>query len=180
MREPISDFREMLTAELVSVMGGIAVGTLLAFAVGKLALVPGLFILMPGFLAMRGSIAASLAARISTALHLRKKGASKERSQFGKQNIHASFLMALVVSLVLGLVAYVVTRLLFGIDVPEILFIALIAAFISNVLMIPIAFASTVWLFNHGYDPDDIMGPYITTVGDVVSMVSLLVAVWIV
>ena len=176
----MNDFKEMLTAELISVTGGLAAGTILAFSTDKLALIPGLFILMPGFLAMRGSIAASLAARIGTALHQKTKGASKERSMFGKQNIHASFLLALVVSLVLGLVAYVTTKLAFGIDAPEILFIALIAAFISNVLMIPIAFASTGWLFNHGYDPDDIMGPYITTVGDVVSIVSLLVAVLIV
>lgn len=180
MRKPISDFREMLTAELVSVTGGIAAGTILAFSTDRLQLVPGLFILMPGFLAMRGSIAASLAARIGTALHARRKGAAKERSSFGKQNIHASFLLALVVSLILGLVSYVTTKLVFGVDVPEILFIAIIAAFISNVLMIPLAFASTVWLFNRGYDPDDIMGPYITTVGDVVSIVSLLVAVWLV
>jgi mgtE-like transporter len=173
------DFKEMLTAQLVSVTGALAAGTLLAFATDKIALLPGLFILMPGFLAMRGSIAASLAARISTALHKRKHGTS-EASSFGKQNVHASFLLAIATSILLGIVAYLSTKLLFGIDAPAILLISILAAFISNILMIPITFASTIWLFKHGYDPDNIMGPYITAVGDLVSIVSLLTAILVV
>ncbi len=174
------DFREMLTAQLVSVTGGLAAGTLLAFATDKILLLPGLFILIPGFLAMRGSIAASLAARISTALHQHKRGIAKDNSAFGKQNVHACFLLAIATSVLLGVVAYISTKLLFGIDAPGILLIAIIAAFISNILMIPITFASTVWLFNHGYDPDNIMGPYITAVGDIVSIISLLTAMMVV
>ncbi|MBI4145427.1 magnesium transporter [Candidatus Woesearchaeota archaeon] len=174
------DFKEMLVAELVSMTGGIAAGTILAFYTDKLALIPGLFILMPGFLAMRGSISASLAARISAALHLHKKSAERERSYFGKQNVHASFLLAIVTSFILGIVAYAGTRLIFNVDSPAILLISVIAAFISNVLMIPITFATTVWLFKKGYDPDNIMGPYITTIGDVVSILSLLTAIYII
>ncbi len=174
------DFREMLTAQLVSVTGALAAGTILAFATDKISLLPGLFILMPGFLAMRGSIAASLAARISKALHQHKRSAGNDQSSFGKQNVHASFLLAIATSILLGVVAYISTKLLFGIDAPGILLISIIAAFISNVLMIPITFASTVWLFKHGYDPDNIMGPYITAVGDLVSIISLLTAIAVV
>lgn len=174
------EFREMLGAEVLGIIGGLAAGTLLAFYTHKLTLVPGLFILLPGFLAMRGSIAASLAARISTALHQHKKMAESERSSFGKQNIHASFLLAIVTSFVLGVVAYISTDLLFGIEAPSIVFVALIAGFISNIILIPLSFASTVWLFKHKYDPDNIIGPYTTTVGDIVSVVSLLIAVSIV
>lgn len=173
----LEDFKEMFAAEVVSTTGGIAAGALLAFFTNKLELIPGLFILMPGFLALRGSIAASLAARISSALHMKNKMAEDERSRFGKQNLHASFLLAIVGSLFLGLVAYMGTRIAFGINEPTLIAIALIAAFISNVLLIPITFGTTVWLFKHGYDPDNIMGPYITTIGDIISIISLLIAV---
>ena len=33
------------------------------------------------------------------------------------------------------------------------------------------------WLFRHGLDPDDIMGPYITTIGDIIMVGSLYLAV---
>ncbi|HSU72963.1 MAG TPA: magnesium transporter [Candidatus Binatia bacterium] len=171
------EFKEMFTAELVSITGGIAAGTLLAFSTNKLELIPGLFILMPGFLALRGSIAASLAARISSALHRHHHSAEHENSSFGKQNVHASFLLAIVGSLVLGLVAYLGTRLAFHINAPALIFVAVMAAFISNIILVPITFLSTIWLYKHGYDPDNIMGPYITTIGDIISIVSLLIAV---
>lgn len=171
------DFKEMLGAEIFGVIGGLVAGTILAFYTDKLQLVPGLFILLPGFLAMRGSIAATLASRISTALHQHKKMAESERSYFGKQNIHASFLLALVTSLVLGFLAYAGTRFFFHINAPEIILVALIGGFISNLLMVPLSFGATVWLFKHGYDPDNIIGPYITTTGDIISVISLLIAV---
>jgi len=174
------DFKEMLGAEIFGVIGRLIAGALLAFYTDKLQLIPGLFILIPGFLAMRGSIAASLAARISTALHQHLKMAEDERSSFGKQNIHASFLLALATSLVLGIVAYIGTRVFFGVDAPAIVLVALIAGFISNMLMVPLSFGATVWLFKKGYDPDNIIGPYITTTGDIVSVVSLLIAVSII
>jgi mgtE-like transporter len=173
----MNDFKEILTSQLVAVTGGIAAGTILAFATDKIALVPGLFILMPGFLAMRGSIAGSLSARIGAALHQGHKGAQHEHSNFGKHNVHASFLLAIIASFVLGVVAYLGTKIAFGIDAPGILLIAILAAFISNLLIIPITFASTIWLFHHDYDPDNIMGPYITTVGDIISIISLLTAI---
>ena len=80
----MNNLKEMFASEFVSVTGGVAAGTLLAFYTDKLQLIPGLFILMPGFLAMRGSIAASLAARISAALHLKNKTADTESSMFGR------------------------------------------------------------------------------------------------
>ena len=50
------NFKEIFTAEFISVTGGLIAGSLLVFQVDKLLLLPGLFILIPGFLEMRGSI----------------------------------------------------------------------------------------------------------------------------
>ena len=174
------DFKEMLTVEVVSITGGVTAGALLTLFTHKVALIPGLFILMPGFLALRGSTAATLASRIGTALHLHKKSASQQKSAFVKQNIHASFLLTLVGSIFLGLASYIGTRLAFHVNEPRILLVAIIAGFISNALLIPLTYGTTVWLFKNNYDPDNIMGPYITTVGDIISVISLLLAVLLV
>jgi cation transporter-like permease len=46
--------------------------------------------------------------------------------------------------------------------------------------MIPLTTRTVVWLWRHGHHPENIMGPYITTIGDIISVVSLILAVIIV
>ena len=36
---------------------------------------------------------------------------------------------------------------------------------------------STIFFYKEGMDPENIMGPYVTTIGDIVSMLSLFIAV---
>ncbi len=173
------EFEEIFVSEMISVTGGIFAGTMLALAVDKLAMIPGILILMPGFLEMRGNIAGSLAARLSTSLHL-KLVKGRKGEHITASNIWAAFILGILVSGFLGLVAYLGTLLFFKINYPNIIIVALVAGFVSNLIMIPITTKTTIWLFRHGHDPDNIMGPYITTLGDIVSVASLLLGMWLV
>ena len=64
-------FEEIFSAQLVSIIGGLIVGTLLAVYKDKILLIPGMFILLPGFLEMRGNISGTLASRLSSGLFLK-------------------------------------------------------------------------------------------------------------
>jgi mgtE-like transporter len=174
------EFEEIFVSELISVTGGIIAGTMLALAVDKLALIPGILILMPGFLEMRGNISGSLAARLSTALHLKLINGDKHSRRMLHSNVWSAFMLGILVSAFLGLVAYVGTLLFFKISYPKIIIVALAAGIISNMILIPITTRTTIWLYRHGHDPDNIMGPYITTLGDIVSVASLLLGIWLV
>lgn len=176
-RRTIREFEEILVSEFISVTGGVLAGALIATYLDKIALVPGLLILLPGFLAMRGNISGSLAARLGAALHL---GLLKKHPGLLHRNAWAAFTLSIVVSAILGLVAYAGTWLFFHIHHPQIILVAVIASIISNIILIPLTTKTTIWLFNHGHDPDNIMGPYITTVGDIVSVVSLIIAIVVV
>ena len=173
------EFGEIFVSEMISVTGGIIAGTLLATATDKLALIPGILVLMPGFLEMRGNISGSLAARLSTALHLKLLNGPKSAG-IRKSNVWSAFMLGILVSAFLGLVAYFGTMLFFKINYPKIIIVALVAGIVSNLIMIPITTRTTIWLFRHGHDPDNIMGPYITTIGDIVSVASLLLGIWLV
>lgn len=173
------EFEEIFVSEFISVTGGIIAGAMLASAVDKLALIPGILILLPGFLEMRGNIGGSLAARLSVALHLKLIDHEKH-PHIRKQNVWAASALAIIVSLFLGLVAYAGTLLFFKINYPQIIIVSLIAGIVSNIVLIPITTWTTIWLFRKGFDPDNIMGPYITTLGDVVSVAALLLAIWVV
>jgi mgtE-like transporter len=174
------DFKEILLAELLSVTGGAIAGVILALAKNELLIVPGIFILLPGFLEMRGNIAGTMGARLANALHKHTIHLQTPHAKLVRDNYVASTLLALVTSALLGALAFLLTRLIFGTASLKLIPIAVLGALISNLIMLPATWLATAWLFKHHYDPNNIMGPYVTTVGDIVSTVSLIAAIAIV
>lgn len=176
----LKDFNEIFGSEIISVTGGLAAGLLLTYATDKLYLLPSLFILLPGFLEMRGNISGTLSARISSGLFL---GAFKKQYT-GKKiitgNIIASIVLVILLSLFLGLLAYYASMQFFGFAEPKIILIAFLAGILSNIIEVPVALFTTFWLFRRGHDPNNIMGPYITTTGDIASILSILIAVTVI
>lgn len=170
------DFREILTAEFISVTGGVLAGTALAFATGEIALIPGLLIVLPGFLEMRGNVSGSLSSRLSSGLFLGVVKPRMEHNRIVRGNVVASFLLAIAACLILGCLAYAVNLLVFGVANPAIFFIVLLAGLIANIIEIPATIFFTFWLFRGGHDPNNVMGPFVTTLGDIVSVCSLLIA----
>jgi mgtE-like transporter len=170
------DFKEISITETMAMTGGLIAGTLLSSFTHKLELIPGLFVLLPGFLALKGNIHGSLASRLSSSLHL----GNIKAYQFNKilvQNIAASLSLSLLISLVLGGAAFGMTLLVFKIYNLNILWLSVIAAFISNMIMLPVTVITLFWVYNKGLDPDNIMGSYITTIGDIVAVLAILFAI---
>jgi len=175
-----SDFKEIMTAEFISTTGGIFAGFLLGTYINKLDLIPGLFILLPGFLEMRGNISGSLSARLSAALFLNAIKPKLSKQRLLKGNVIATFILVFSLSTILGIIAYFISSIFFNVNNVSIIFVALIAGIISNLIEIPLTIVTTFWLYKRGYDPNNIMGPYVTTSGDIISVVSLLLALAIV
>ena len=174
------EFLELSITEIVSITAGIISGSLLAVLKDKLFIIPGIIILIPGFLEMRGSIFGTLAARISTGLNLGTIDKNKKLSRPLMENILASLLLSLMASFILGLLSYIAIKIFFNANFPLIILISVLAAIISTVILLPSTIVATFWLYNHNYDPSNIIGPYVTTTGDIVSIISLLLAVLIV
>ena len=174
------DFRQMLSIELVSVTGGLCAGLLLAFATDQIELIPGLLILLPGFFEMRGNISGSLSARLSSALFLGVLKPRVRNDRVLRGNVIASAVLVVFISILLGVVAYAATYYIFGIANPRLIAIAFVAGVLSNIIEIPLTILTTFALFRRGIDPDNVMGPYVTTTGDITSIVSLLAAMMIV
>lgn len=170
------DFKEILSVEMISVTGGLLAGLALTFVVDKLYLIPGLLILLPGFLEMRGNISGSLSARLSAGLHVHALDKRYDRKKIVQGNIIGSLVLVVLVSLFLGVAAYYLSYQFFYIANPNIIIVSVAAGLLSNIVEIPLAIAATFWLFRHGHDPNNIMGPYVTTTGDIISIVSLLAA----
>ncbi|MFC1732952.1 magnesium transporter [candidate division KSB1 bacterium] len=176
---PASDFKEISAAQFFSITGGLIAGVILALLENELLIVPGLLILIPGFLEMRGNIAGSMAARLSSALHMGHIKPKVKNSPFLKENVLAAFTLVLIISLTLGLISFLATYIYFKVFYVKIIYIAVISAVISNLISIPSTVVVCFWIFRKGYDPDNIMGPYVTTTGDVISMLSLFLTIMV-
>lgn len=174
------DFKEIFTAEMISITGGVLAGSMLAFYVDEIILIPGLMILFPGYLEMRNAISGSMVARLGSALHLGTTTPYVKGNKFAAENIAAVFILSLVVAFVLAAIAYSATYFIFHQSTLKIFLIALIAVVISNLIENLISLYTTFWLFRKGHDPNNIMGPYITTVGDIISVGGLVIATTVV
>lgn len=168
------NFKELLGSQVISLAGGLVAGTLLSFSTGKLFLFPSMLILLPGFLDLRGNISGSLAARLSSGLFLGVVDSKRVDRKIINGNLAGSFALALVVSLFLGLVAFTFEFSLTGLLIWKIIYVPVLAGILANAIEIPLTLWLTLYLFNKGHDPNNIMGPFVTSSGDVLSIVALL------
>jgi mgtE-like transporter len=173
-------FKEIFSSQIISVAGGIIAGLLLATHIDKILLIPGILILLPGFLEMRGSISGAFASRLSAGLFLGIVKPTIKRTHLIKGNLMASFSLAVLVSFILGLLAFIVNYLTLGIVTPNIILLPLIAGVIANTIEVPLTLLATFWLFKKGHDPNNFMGPFVTSTGDITSIVALLIALVII
>jgi len=173
-------FREIFLSQVVSISGGLIVGTVLAVYIDKILLIPGMFILLPGFLEMRGNISGSFASRLSSGLFLHVINPKKFGTKMIRGNLFAAVLLAIIVSFALGIVAFLFNYFLFHAYTPEIILIPLIAGIIANVIEVPLTLFFTFYFFRKGHDPNNIMGPFVTSTGDITSVISLLIAILII
>jgi mgtE-like transporter len=173
-------FKEVFSSQFISIIGGLIAGTILAIYTDKILMIPGMLILLPGFLEMRGNISGSMAARLTSGLFLGVINPKNKKTKIIKGNVWASFILAFIVSLVLGVIAFLFSFAILGVYMPKIIFIPILAGLIANAIEIPLTLFFTFYLFKKGHDPDNIMGPFVTSTGDITSILSLLLVVVII
>ncbi len=173
-------YREGLPALSASVLGGLLAGVVLGGMGTEFREVPGLLVLVPALLATRGNVYGSLGARLATGLH---QGLLEPRIRGGDERllkaVAAAIANGLMTSSFAALAAFLV---LSGLDQavapPGILVgIALLAGLLSGLVLsgtvVLVIFAG----FRRGYNPDPLVGPIVTTAGDVFGVAFLLLAV---
>lgn len=174
------DFWEIVSIQLISVIGGLIAGTILALYTDKIFLIPSILILIPGLLEMRNSIDGSFASRLSAGLFLHVINPKHTKTKIIKGNLFAALFLGIIVSLVLGLTAFIFNYLILDIITPKIILIPIVAGFLANLIELPLTLVATLALFKRGHDPNNIMGPFITSTGDIISVISLLITLFII
>ncbi len=177
-----SIYREALPILLIALLGGLFAGLVLEELIESVERFPGLLVMVPVFLATRGNVYGALGGRISSGLHQGLLPPRFERNERLTNAVIASFVNGIGISVVIGVISWIALVLL-GRDaapVYELVAIMLIAGFFTSIVLI---FGLLLLIFlgyQRGYDPDNLVGPIVTTLGDIFGMVFLLMAVLVV
>lgn len=176
-------YRQALPVISVSLVAGLFAGTILGSEVMREGIesVPGILVLLPAFLATRGGVYGSLGARLSSGLH---QGVIEPRFTLDQRlsnAVIASFINGMAISVFIAVVAFLVVWIVAaGGNLLQLLGIMIIAGFLSAILMLT-ALVTVVFLgYRQGLDPDNIVGPLVTTLGDVFGVVFLLIAIYLI
>lgn len=176
-------YREALPALSASLVGGLIAGVVLSGMRSELQAVSGLLVLIPALLATRGNVYSSLGARVATALH---QGLIEPRVRGGSVRLRAAVTAAiangLLASAFAAVATYVALQALSESPAPltTLLGIAVIAGVLSGVMLSTVVVLAVFAGYRRGYDPDTLVGPLVTTTGDVFGLAFLLLAVKIV
>lgn len=171
-------YRSALPTLTVSAVGGLVAGMVLGGMEADLASVEGLLVLVPAFLAIRGSVYASLGSRLSSALH---QGLIQPAFEPDRR-VGAAVIAALitgVVATVFAVLLVVATLPLLGRPVAPLdtyLVIAIVGGLLAGFALTAVVLVVVFVGFRRGMNPDDIVGPAVTTASDVFGIAALLVA----
>ena len=167
---------------VISSIGDLAAGATLGFMTDTLALLPGLMILIPPAIGMRGNIFGALGSRLGTAMHVGTFELSLKRGSMLRQNMVASLLLTLVMSFLMGVMAKLISVALGvnSISVEDFIFISVIGGTLAGAVIVLINILVAFIGFRRGWDIDNISAPIITAAGDIVTLPMLFIAALIV
>ena len=173
--------KEGLIALLICAAGDLIAGIILGRMTFFLETFPGLLVVIPGAIGMRGNIFGSFASRLSTSLHIGLISPEFEFSEYLNYNIFSSFVLTLILSVFLGIVGKLFCLILHcpSMDLIDFILICVIAGIISNLIMLPITMFISFKSFENGWDPDNVTSPIIAGFGDLFTLPAIIASIFI-
>ena len=171
--------KESLIALSICAVGDLCAGIILGNMEFFLKTYPGLMVIIPGAIGMRGNIFGSFGSRLSTHLHIGTLSPEFKRSDILDENITASLILTMVLSVLLAVIAKIIC-IIFNfesISLYDFVMISFIAGLFSTIIMLPITMFISLKSFEGGWDPDNITTPFIAAVGDFFTLPAIILSV---
>ena len=166
------------TALLISSLGDIMAGVTLGFMTDTLELLPGLMILIPAAIGMRGNIFGALGSRLGTSMHVGTFEISLRKGSILRQNMEASLILTMMVSFLMGFLAKVVSTALGvnSISMQQFIFISVFGGVLAGLVLLVVNVIVANLGFRRNWDIDNISAPLLTAAGDIVTLPMLFLA----
>ena len=183
LRSDAVGVRAGFVALLISSGGDLLAGLTLGALTDTLETLPGLLVLVPAAIGMRGNVFGALGSRLGTAIHTGTFTLSRRLDTNVGQNLAVSISLSLSISLVLAVLAKVIA-VGFGLEdtisIADFVVISVIGGFLSSIVVLAI----TVWVAQlstrRNWDLDNVSSPIVTAAGDMVTLPALFLATYLV
>lgn len=173
------DSGERLVALELLVVVALVAGLTLGHNVGRLEELPGLLLMVPAAIALRGNIFGALGSRLGTAIHAGTFRLSFRPSSVVGENLLASLVLTVGTSVALAVMAKgaaVAFGVADSITVVDFIVVSVIGGLIASAAVVVTALALTAGSVRFGWDPDNVTAPLVTAVGDVATVPALVLA----
>jgi len=139
---------------------------------------PGLIVIVPAIIGLRGNINGALGSRLGSAAHLGLIDVKKVFNKETKENVKASVVTSVGTALLLGFLGWLTSAALgYNTNALILITVTLIAGTLAGLILAVATVGIVIVAFKRGLDPDNITGPFLATFGDVVTVFCLLGAV---
>lgn len=175
--------KQAFVALLISSGGDLLAGLTLGAITGTLETLPGLLVLVPAAIGMRGNVFGALGSRLGTAIHTGTFRLSWRRDGVVGQNVAAAVVLTLSTSAALAVLAKVLASA-FGvadtISLVDFFVISILGGAVSSVVVLGITLGVAALSARRGWDLDNVSAPLVTAAGDVVTLPALFLATFLV
>ena len=166
--------KQSLPLLIICGLGGILTGSTFSHMRTIFEAIPGLIVVVPGVIALRGNISTALGSRLGSAYHLGVIDADNLWNKELMHNISGSLLLSFLMSCFIGVLAFG-SSLILGVNPDPVMLIGIVvlAGVISGIILTMLTIIIIFLVFKQGYDPDNVTGPALATFGDVITILCI-------
>jgi mgtE-like transporter len=174
--------RQSLVALVLNSSTSLLAGAFLGAITATLAEFPGLLVLVPAAIGLRGNIFGSFGNRLSTAIHTGTFRWSLRGEAVLGQNVLAAMLLTMGISLALAVVAKAVAvgmGLEGSIGVLDMATVSIVGGLLGSIVVLAASLGLTGGAVRFGWDLDNVTAPLVSTLGDVLTLPALYLATFL-
>jgi mgtE-like transporter len=174
-----SGLRQAFGALLIASFGGLVAGLTFGAITGTLEELPGLLVLVPAAIGMRGNIFGALGSRLGTSIHTGTLRLSLSRDTVVGQNLLAASALSLVISAAIAVLAKTFSSA-FGvadtISLVDFFVISIVGGVLSSVVVLAFTVGVAALCVRRDWDMDNVAAPLVTATGDMVTLPAIFLA----
>jgi mgtE-like transporter len=181
LRSERRTLRQGFAALILGAVASFVAGITLASITDTLKLLPGLLILTPAILGMRGTIFGAMGARLGTATHAGLFEVTARRTGILYQNAFVAIVSTLFSALYLAALARL-SALAFGlrsISFLRFVTIAVVGGVVDSAIILALTVGLSVVSYNRGYDLDAVSTPVVTAAADMITVPVMFAATFL-
>jgi mgtE-like transporter len=174
--------KEAFPLTAVFAFAGLAAGAVFSRIAERIMLIPGLLVLVPAIMNLRGVIGSSLGARLGSAYHMGLIEPEVGLNDEIIENFKASAALTGISSIFSAFVAFIFCIFLGlpHVTLLEFLIVSLGTGILASAVMLSFTYFIAITSARMGFDPDNVTIPAVTTIGDIVTLSVTLVMVYMV